>query len=82
MRAIATLQLPEGTSIAFARDVFMFSFYMRGMPFVDIAYLRKKDLKNKMLAYSRKKTNQYLTVEWVCPCLSLCLPMYAVRYMW
>ena len=36
---------------------------MRGMPFVDIAYLRKKDLKNKMLAYSRKKTNQYLTVE-------------------
>jgi transposase len=37
---------------------------MRGMPFVDIAYLRKKDLKNKMLAYSRKKTNQYLTVEW------------------
>ena len=65
MRAIATLQLPEGTSIAFARDVFMFSFYMRGMPFVDIAYLRKKDLKNKMLAYSRKKTNQYLTVEWV-----------------
>lgn len=65
MRAIATLQLPEGTSIAFARDVFMFSFYMRGMPFVDIAYLRKKDLKNKMLAYNRKKTNQYLTVEWV-----------------
>jgi integrase len=65
MRAIAMLQLPEGTSIAFARDVFMFSFYMRGMPFVDIAYLRKKDLKNKMLAYSRKKTNQYLTVEWV-----------------
>lgn len=65
MRAIATLQLPEGTSIAFARDVFMFSFYMRGMPFVDIAYLRKKDLKNKMLDYSRKKTNQYLTVEWV-----------------
>lgn len=65
MRAIATLQLPEGTSIAFVRDVFMFSFYMRGMPFVDIAYLRKKDLKNKMLAYSRKKTNQYLTVEWV-----------------
>ena len=65
MRAIATLQLPEGTSIAFARDVFMFSFYMRGMPFVDIAYLRKKDLRNKMLAYSRKKTNQYLTVEWV-----------------
>lgn len=64
LKAIASLALPEGTTIAFARDVFMFSFYMRGMPFVDIAYLRKTDLKNNMLAYSRKKTNQYLTVEW------------------
>lgn len=63
LKAIATLPLPEGTTAAFARDVFMFSFYMRGMPFVDIAYLRKTDLKNGMLAYSRKKTNQYLTVE-------------------
>lgn len=64
LRAIASLQLPQGTIIAFARDIFMFSFYMRGMPFVDIAYLRKTNLKNGMLAYSRKKTNQYLTVEW------------------
>ena len=64
LKAIASLQLPEDTTIAFARDIFMFSFYMRGMPFVDIAYLRKTDLKNGMLAYSRKKTNQYLTVEW------------------
>ncbi len=64
LKAIVTLPLPEGSTIAFARDVFMFSFYMRGMPFVDIAYLRKTDLKNSMLAYSRKKTNQYLTVEW------------------
>ena len=64
LKAVALLSLPEGTTIAFARDIFMFSFYMRGMPFVDIAYLRKTDLKNGMLAYNRKKTNQYLTVEW------------------
>ena len=63
LKAIASLQLPEGTTIAFARDIFMFSFYMRGMPFVDIAYLRKTDLRNGMLAYSRKKTNQYMAVE-------------------
>ena len=64
LKTIASLQLPGDTTIAFARDIFMFSFYMRGMPFVDMAYLRKIDLKNGMLAYSRKKTNQYLTVEW------------------
>lgn len=64
LKAIACLQLPEDTTIAFARDIFMFSFYMRGMPFVDIAYLRKTDLRNGMLTYCRKKTNQCLTVEW------------------
>ena len=63
LKDISCLQLPEGTTIAFARDIFMFSFYMRGMPFVDIAYLRKTDIKNKMLTYNRKKTNQCLTVE-------------------
>ena len=64
LKALARLSLPEGSAVAFARDIFMFSFYMRGMPFVDIAYLRKTDLKNGMLSYCRKKTNQHLTVAW------------------
>ncbi len=64
LKAIASLQLPEESTIAFARDLFMFSFYMRGMPFVDMAYLRKTDLKNGMLTYCRRKTNQCLTVAW------------------
>lgn len=62
LKAIAHLPLPPDTTIALARDIFMFSFYMRGMPFVDIAYLRKADLKNGLLTYCRKKTNQCLTV--------------------
>ena len=32
--------------------------------FVDMAYLKKKDLKNGYLTYRRKKTGQLLTVEW------------------
>ena len=64
LKVIANLQLPGESTIALARDIFMFSFYMRGMPFVDIAYLRKTDLKNGMLTYCRKKTNQCLMVEW------------------
>lgn len=64
IRAIQKLQLPKGTTLAFARDIFMFSFYMRGMPFVDIAYLKKSDLKNGLLSYCRKKTNQPLAIEW------------------
>ena len=64
LKAIKRLSLPEDSALAFARDIFMFSFYMRGMPFVDIAYLRKADLKNGTLSYCRKKTGQHLTVEW------------------
>lgn len=64
LKVIANLELPENSTMALARDIFMFSFYMRGMPFVDIAYLRKTDLKNGMWTYCRKKTNQCLVVEW------------------
>ncbi len=64
IRAIQKMRLPEGSSLAFARDIFMFSFYMRGMPFVDIAYLKKSDLKSGLIRYCRKKTCQPLTVEW------------------
>lgn len=64
IRNIQKLPLAGGSTAAFARDIFMFSFYMRGMPFVDIAFLKKSDLKNGMLSYCRRKTNQHLTVAW------------------
>lgn len=64
---IKALNLSGSKSLAFARDIFLFSFYMRGMSFVDIAYLRKKDLCNNYVVYSRKKTGQQLTVRWERP---------------
>lgn len=66
IRAIQKLQLASGSIMEFARDIFMFSFYMRGMPFVDIAFLKKSNLKNGILDYCRRKTNQHLTVAWEC----------------
>lgn len=48
----------------FARDMFLFSFYTRGMSFVDMAYLRKKDLSNGILSYRRRKTGQQLFIKW------------------
>lgn len=61
---IKALNLAADKAMAFARDMFLFSFYMRGMSFVDMAYLRKKDLSNNYVVYSRKKTGQQLTVRW------------------
>lgn len=64
VRTIQQLELETGSIMAFARDLFMFSFYTRGMSFVDIAYLKKKDLKNGLLSYCRKKTNQQIIIAW------------------
>ena len=64
IRTILQLDLPPDSIMAFARDLFMFSFYTRGMSFVDIAYLKKKDLRNGLLSYCRKKTNQQITIAW------------------
>ena len=38
------------------RDMFLFSFYTRGMSFIDMAYLKKSDLKNGIITYRRRKT--------------------------
>lgn len=51
----------------FARDIFMFSFYTRGMSFIDMAFLQKKDLRNGVLSYRRRKTGQLLTIKWEKP---------------
>lgn len=44
--------------------MFLFSFYTRGMSFIDMAYLKKSDLKNGIITYRRRKTGQQLTVKW------------------
>lgn len=67
IRAILALDLTGKPSLDFARDIFMFSFYTRGMSFVDIAYLKKSDLRNGFLTYNRRKTFQSLTIQWERP---------------
>ena len=64
IRRIKKLDLSLYPSLEYARDLFLFSFYTRGMSFVDMAYLRKKDLNNGVLSYRRKKTGQQLHIKW------------------
>ena len=64
IKALKELNLSMKSSLDFARDMFMFSFYTRGMSFVDMAYLNKTDLQNGILTYCRRKTGQRLTVKW------------------
>lgn len=46
-----------------SRDLFMFSFYSRGMSFIDMANLTHDNLKNGYIVYSRSKTKQVLTIK-------------------
>lgn len=64
IKKMKALDLSQKPVLDFARDMFIFSFCTRGMSFVDMAYLRKSDLKNGYLIYRRKKTGQLLTIEW------------------
>lgn len=64
IKRLKALDCSSNPSRRFARDMFLFSFYTRGMSFVDIAYLQKKNLKGDVLFYRRKKTNQQLIIHW------------------
>lgn len=64
IKRIKELDLSMKPSLDFARDMFLFSFYTRGMSFIDMAYLRKKDLQNGILSYRRRKTGQQLFIRW------------------
>ena len=64
IRQIKNLDLSMKPTLDFARDMFLFSFYTRGMAFVDMAYLKKKDLTNGMLTYRRHKTGQQMLIKW------------------
>lgn len=67
MRRIKDLDLTLNPAMDYARDMFMFSFYTRGMSFIDMAYLKHTDLRNGILSYRRKKTHQQLLIRWEKP---------------
>lgn len=64
IKRISLLRLPCGSQMELARDVFMLSFYMRGMSFIDMAFLRKTDLSGGFITYHRRKTGQRLCIRW------------------
>lgn len=64
IKQIKNLDLSLNPTLDFARDMFLFSFYTRGMSFIDMAYLKKKDLANGILTYRRCKTGQQLFIKW------------------
>lgn len=64
IKKIKALDLSLSPPLDFARDMFLMSFYFRGMSFIDMTFLKKTDLRNGYIIYRRRKTGQQLTIEW------------------
>lgn len=64
IKKIRDLNLQRFPALDYARDMFLMSFFLRGMSFVDMAFLRKSDLKRGYVDYRRRKTGQRLIIRW------------------
>ena len=65
----------EGEWGSGASDFFLFSFYAMGMPFVDLAHLKRSQIKDGVLTYRRRKTGQQVRVR-LEPCMLDILDKY------
>ena len=64
IKKIKELDLSLTPALDYARDMFLMSFYLRGMSFIDMAFLRKTDLRDGCVTYRRRKTGQQLIIGW------------------
>ena len=65
LRRMRYADLSDSISQTFARDIFFFSIYCRGISFTDLAHIRKSDIKGFTLTYtSQVLTPSIVTVQW------------------
>lgn len=63
IKRLQTMILLRQSALQLARDIFLFSLYAQGMPFVDIAFLHKEQIQDGMIIYERHKTGQQIIVK-------------------
>ena len=76
INSLRTLELPPGSRLCMARDLFLFSLYAMGMPFVDMACLHKSQISGNRLVYYRHKTRQRVFV-YLEPCMREIIKKYS-----
>ena len=62
IRKIYEFDFSAKPHVELARDLFIFSFFSRGMPFVDILLLKKTNIFGNTIVYSRHKIGQPLRI--------------------
>jgi len=59
---IKDLDLSSKPAHELARDIFLFSFFNRGMNYIDICYLKHENLISERIRYRRHKTGQTISI--------------------
>lgn len=75
IRKLSTLSLKSGTFACLVRDIFLFCIFACGMPFVDVAFLRKSQISDGYLTYQRRKTHQKVRLR-LLPCAQAIINRY------
>ncbi|MBN2638740.1 MAG: site-specific integrase [Bacteroidales bacterium] len=57
------LDLSQRPDLIWVRDIFLFSFYCRGMSFIDVAFLKVSNIENDRINYARNKTHQKFSIK-------------------
>lgn len=71
-------KVKPGSFLALVRDLFLFSFYALGMPFVDMAFLRKEQIADGQIVYYRHKTGQRISIK-IEPCMQEIISRYQTK---
>ncbi|MBL0136837.1 MAG: hypothetical protein IPP79_24100 [Chitinophagaceae bacterium] len=67
---IVCLKLKD-ENLILARNLFLFSFYCRGMNFTDMANLKWKDINQHKITYNRQKTKELFKFELLPPAIKI-----------
>lgn len=68
---IKNLDLSEHQNLIDAKNIFLFSFYCRGINFIDIALLKWSNIYQNTLNYTREKTKERFNLELLLPAIEI-----------
>lgn len=68
-------ELKKGSFMQLVRDIFLFCFYACGMPFIDVAFLKKSKIVDGYISYNRRKTDQLVQIK-IEPCMQEIINRY------
>jgi site-specific recombinase XerD len=80
IQKISKLKFENGTSLFNSKNYFLFSYYCRGINFIDMAFLKWENINHGRLTYIRKKTKENFTIEILKPALNI-LKFYQKKYL-